>query len=153
MLAWLNANAPIVIGVASAVSAFAAVVVMFGTIVTVALNRRLAKENRVLRKAETDPHVVAYATINPRAWGAIDFVIANIGKGAARNVSYKVVAGGDDLKAKNVRLLPSSVKYAFLPQDEQLSSSMGMGWDLLAEPRISPFDIELTYEDIGGARA
>jgi hypothetical protein len=150
ILTWLSANAPIVSGMASAVSAFAAVVVMFATLVALGLNRRLAKENRELRKAEGDPRVVAYATINPRAFGAIDFVIANVGKGPARNISYKVVDGGERLVGKDVRLLPSDVKFSFLVAGDQLSSSMGMGWDLLAEPRISSFDVEVTYENLAG---
>jgi hypothetical protein len=152
MIAWLSAHASVVSGLASAVSAFAAVVIMCATIATVALNRRLAKENRTLRKAEGDPQVVAYATINPRVYAAIDFVIANIGKGPAREISYRIIAGGEDLKAKDVRMLPAEVNYAFLPADEQLSTWMGMGWDLLAEPRISPFEIELTYENLAGEK-
>jgi hypothetical protein len=152
MLAWLSANASVVSGLASAVSAFAALVIMCATLATVALNRRLAKENRTLRKAEKDPQVVAYATINPRVYAAIDFVIANIGKGPAREISYRIVFGGEDLKAKGVRMLPSDVKYAFLPAGEQLSTWMGMGWELLAEPRIGLFEIELAYENLAGEK-
>jgi hypothetical protein len=125
---------------------------MLATVATVTLNRRLASENRRLRKTEGDPLVVAYATINPRVYAAIDFVIANIGKGPARNISYKVVLGGEDLKAKNVRMLPAEVNYAFLPAGEQLSTWMGMGWELLAEPRIAPFEVELNYENLGGEK-
>src|SRR6266508_6076884 len=143
MVAWLNENASAVSALASLVSAFASIVLMGTTIVYAIYTWQLAVENRLLRKAGTDPQVVGYAMINPRAWGAIDFVIANIGKGAARNVSYKIVAGGDDLNAKDVRLLPPGLKFAFLPQDEQISASMGMGWDLLADPRIGPFEIEV----------
>ncbi|MDB5602338.1 MAG: hypothetical protein JWN71_4382 [Xanthobacteraceae bacterium] len=150
MLAWLNANTGLVSGVASAVSAFAAAVVMCATIATVTLNRRLAKENRTLRKTEGDPQVVAYATINPRVWAAIDFVIANIGKGPARNVTYTVLSGAESLTKKEARLFPSGVKFAFLPSGEQLSSTMGMGWDLLSEPALPPFEVELTYENLAG---
>ena len=143
MLAWLNTNANAVIALASTVSAFAAMILMVVTIIYARYTWQLTVENRLLRKAGTDPQVVAYATINPRVYGAIDFVIANIGKGAARNVSYKVAAGGNDLKTKNVRLPLTGITFAFLPQDEQISTSMGMGWDLLAEPPLAPFEIDV----------
>lgn len=150
MIAWLNQNASLVSGVASAVSAFAATVVMFATLMTVGLNRRLARENRELRKAEGDPQIIAYATINPRVFAALDFVIANVGKGAARNVSYKIVSGGNDLQAKNVRLLPKDVKFSFVLAGEQLSGSMGMGFELLASPKLGPFEVEVSYENLRG---
>lgn len=152
MLVWLNAHLGILSVIATVTSAFAATVVMFATLSTVTLNRRLAKENRTLRKAEGDPQVVAYATINPRVWAAIDFVIANIGKGPARNISYKVLQGTEALLAKDVRLLPSATKFAFLPSGEQLSSGMGMGWTLLAEPRLSTFEVEVSYENLAGEK-
>lgn len=150
MLGWLSTNSTIVIAIASAVSAATAVIVMLATIVNVAINRRLAAENRALRKAGSDPQVVAYATINPRVFAAIDFVLANIGKGPARNVSYKIISGEADLVKKGVRLLPEGITYAFLPQDDQLSSSMGMGWDLLEEPKVAPFEVEVSYQNLAG---
>jgi|ERR1041385_1006117 hypothetical protein len=152
MLGWLRDNASVVSGLAAAVSAFAALIIMGATIATVALNRRLAKENRTLRKAESDPQVVAYATINPRVYAAIDFVIANIGRGPACEISYRIIAGGEDLKAKEVRMLPAEVNYAFLPAGEQLSTWMGMGWELLAEPRVSPFEVEVSYQNLAGEK-
>jgi hypothetical protein len=148
MISWLNSNAPLVAGMASAVSAFAATVVMFATLMTVRLNRRLARENRELRKAEGDPQVIAYVTINPRVFSALDFVIANIGKGAAKNISFKVVSGGTDLARKGVQLLRSDVKYSFVLAGQQLSSTMGMGFELLANPVLAPFEVEVTYENL-----
>jgi hypothetical protein len=150
MIEWLNANAGTVSGFAAVVSATATLVIMVATVVYAALTRHLVFENRLLRKAGTDPQVVGYAIINPRVYAAIDFVIRNIGKGSARNVSYRIVAGGEDLGTKEIRLPPPGIKYAFLPQDEQISVFMGMGWDLLKEPAIEPFDIEISYQDIAG---
>lgn len=150
MIAWLNANASAVQAITSVVTTFTAIVLMGTTIIYAIHTWQLAVENRLLRKAGTDPQVVGYATINPRVFGAIDFVIRNVGKGAARNVSYKIIGGGDDLSGKNVSLLPSGVTFDFLPQDEQLSASMGMGWDLLDDPCIRPFEIEVSYTDLAG---
>ena len=147
MIAWLNENANAVSAVASVVSAFAAVVLMGTTIVYAAYTWQLMVENRLLRKSGTDPQVVAYATINPRVFAAIDFVIRNVGRGAARNISYKIVSGGEDLKGRDVHLLAEGISFAFLPQDEQLSATMGMGWDLLKDPVVKPFEVEVAYED------
>jgi hypothetical protein len=122
---WLNANQGAATALAAIVSTLATVVLAVTTIVYAWHTWQLAKENRLLRKAGTDPQVVAYAMINPRVYGAIDFVIANIGKGAARNVSFKIITGGEDLKAKSVRLPLASVKFAFLPQDDQIFTGMG----------------------------
>ena len=151
-LTWLNSNAPIVGALAACVSALTAIMIMFVSFATVGLNWRLARENRKLRKAETSPRVVAYLALNPRAFGAVDFVLKNIGKGPATNVRYKLVSGGGAFNSKNIRMLPSSLNYALLPQDDQLTSSMGMGWDLLAAPRLNPFEIELSFEDLTGSK-
>jgi hypothetical protein len=150
VIVWLNENANAVSAMASVVSAFAAVVLMATTIVYAIYTWQLTIENRLLRKAGTDPQVVACATINPRVFAAIDFVIKNVGRGAARNISYKIVSGGEQLKGRDVRLLPEGVCFAFLPQDDQLSASMGMGWDLLKEPAIKPFEVVVNYEDMEG---
>jgi hypothetical protein len=150
MLSWLNSNASVVSGIATAVSASTAIVVMFATLMTVALNRRLARENRELRKAEGDPQVIAYATTNPRYFPALDFVLANIGRGPAKNVSYKIVSGGEDLAKKGVRLLPLDVKFSFLLAGRDLSAPLGMGFDLLSDPPLAPFEVEVSYENVKG---
>ncbi len=59
---------------------------------------------------------------------------------------------GDDMNAKGVRMLPATLKYTFLPQNEELSSSMGFGWDLLKEPTLAPFEVEVAYEDLSAGR-
>src|SRR4051812_46658062 len=152
-MAWLTpTNAPVLIAIGSATSAFAAIIVMVATIVNVAINRRLARENRALNKAGSEPRVVGYAIINPHVYGAIDFVIRNIGKGPARNISFKIISGGDDLPSKKVFLPPAGVKFAFLPQDEQISTCMGMGWELLAEPKLAPFEIQIDCENLVGEK-
>jgi hypothetical protein len=148
LLAWINSNPAVVSAIAASVSAVTAIMVMLATLTTVGLNLRLARENRELRKAESSPRVVAYLALNPRAYGAIDFVLRNIGKGPACNISYKIVGGGDDLNFKDVQLLPANLKYQLLPQNDELCSSMGFGWDLLEDPELSPFEVEVSYEDL-----
>src|SRR3954453_22806885 len=113
MIAWLNANAGAAGAIASIVSALAAVVLMLTTIVYAWHTRQLSVENRLLRNAGTEPRVVGYAAINPYVYGGFDFVIRNVGTGAARNVSYGILSGGDDLKAKGIQLPQTGVTYSF----------------------------------------
>jgi hypothetical protein len=152
MIAWLNANSVAMSAIASGVSAFAAVVLMITTIVYARYTWQLTIENRLLRKAGTDPQVVAFALINQRVYGAIDFVIANIGKGAAQNVSFEIVSGATDFGIKNIRLPHTGASFTFLPQGEQISTLLGMGHELLSEPGLQPFEVEVAYEDLSGTK-
>jgi hypothetical protein len=150
LVAWLNSNAGAITVLASIVTALATAILMATTIVYAWHTWQLAKENRLLRKAGTDPQVVAYASLNPRVFGAIDYVLANIGKGAAKNITFEILSGGENFGPKNVHLPHRGVKFAFLPQGEQISTFLGMGFDLLAEPKLAPFRVEVRYEDIKG---
>jgi hypothetical protein len=149
---WLNANPNAVSGLASAVSAIATVVLAMTTIVYAWHTWQLAKENRLLRRAGTDPQVVAYATLNPRVFGAIDFVIANIGKGPAQNVSFEILSGGEDFSSKGVRLPHRGARFTFLPQGDQISTFLGMGHELIGNPSLAPFKVEVRYEEVLGAK-
>ena len=149
-IVWLNSNIGAITGFASIIAAIATVVLALTTIVYAWHTWQLAKENRLLRKAGTDPQVVAYASLNPRVWGAIDFVISNIGKGAAQNISFEILSSGQDFDQKKIRLPHKGVKFAFLPQGDQITTMLGMGFDLLAKPALSPFRVEVRYDDMKG---
>src|SRR5665213_3579264 len=135
---WLNVHQAAVIALATVVTAFTSVILAITTIVYAWHTRNLAVENTRLRKAGTDPQVVAYAAIDPLVYGAMNFVIANVGKGPARNIRFDIVSGGDDFVAKEVRMPHAAVTFKFLPQDEKISQFMNMGWTLLAPPALAP---------------
>ena len=80
-----------------AVTAAATVVIAFSAVFTAIVARMLARENRLLRKAGTEPKVVAYLTIPPLYRIFWNFVLANVGQGPARNVSFKFDADEDFL--------------------------------------------------------
>jgi hypothetical protein len=151
-IGWLNSNAGAATVLATLITAVATVILSATTIVYAWHTWQLAKENRLLRKAGTDPQVVAYANLNSRVWGAIDFVIANVGKGAAQNIAFKIVAGGKDFAQKNIQLPHEGVKLAFLPQGDQIATFLGMGWDLLPDPPLAPFTVEIQYDDLKSVR-
>lgn len=81
MLDWIAQNA-------NAVTAIATAVIAAFTMLTAVLTRVLMAENRRLRKAGTEPEVTAYLIPHPDGNGAINFVLANIGQGPARNVTF-----------------------------------------------------------------
>jgi hypothetical protein len=151
-MAWLNQHQAAVIALATVVTAVTSVVLAVTTIVYAWHTRNLANENTRLRKAETDPQVVAYASIDPLVFGAMNFVIANVGRGPARNVRFDVVTGGDDFGTKEVRLPHAAVTFNFLPQDEKISQFMNMGWTLLAPPALAPFKVDVAYESMDGEK-
>jgi hypothetical protein len=152
VMVWLSAHQAGVIALATVVTAFTSVVLAATTIVYAWHTRNLAIENTRLRKAGTEPQVVAYATIDPLVYGAIDFVVANIGKGPARNVRFEIVSGGADFASKEVKMPHVAVTFNILPQDDKISQFMGMGWSLLAGTPLTPFEVEVRYESIEGEK-
>ncbi len=152
LMAWLVAHQAAVIALATVVTAITSFVIAVTTIVYAWHTRNLAIENTRLRKAGTDPQVVAYATIDPLVFSAINFVIANIGKGPARNVRFEIIAGGADFESKQVRMPHAAVTFKFLPQDDKISQFMGMGWSLIEPPVLAPFEVDLSYESIDGEK-
>jgi hypothetical protein len=85
-----------------AITALATVILTLTTIVYAWHTSVLARENRLLRKAGTEPDVVAYLAQHPRHRTALEFVLGNVGRGPAYDVSFKIVSGGDDFAAHEV---------------------------------------------------
>lgn len=133
---------------ASVTTALSTVVLTLTTMAYAWLTAILAKENRLLRKAGTEPQVIAYLALHPRIHGPIQLCIANVGQGPAFAVSFKVVEGGDDFAVHEVRLPGTQVPLTALPQGERYESFIGMGWGMLAEPRLRPFVVEIRYRDL-----
>lgn len=84
IMGWLKIDESAATALLALTTATATIVLAATTIVYAWHTWQLVKENRLLRKAGTDPQVVAFAIINPHVYGAIDFVMANVGKGPAR---------------------------------------------------------------------
>lgn len=144
---WLAGNQ--VTGFAALVSAVATVVLAITTIVYAWHTSQLADENRRLRKAGSDPQVVAYLTINPRVSIALDFVLANVGRGPAKNVRCQVIAG-DDFAEREVLLRMRDSTFGLLPQDEAIRTAFGMGPELLGDEPLRPFEVKISYQNFDG---
>ena len=135
---WINAGSTVAIALAAVVSAI--------------LSYHLFKENRLLRKAGTEPEVVAYLTMDARNIGAINFVLANIGQGPARNVEFTLHTENDDFERHDILLGNEAGRKAVsvLPQGGRIESFFGMGYLLLNEPKLRPFRVSVEFENIHG---
>ncbi len=150
MIDWLNSNA-------NAVTAFSAGVTAFATGALAVLTWILAQENRKLRKAGTEPKVVAYLTTHPVGHNVINFVLANIGQGPALDVWFELIYDEEDFKAYGVRLQnnPERTAISALPQGEKIIAWFGMGHDLAGardqnKNWLKPFAVTTTYKDLDG---
>ena len=142
---WLNANPGSVTAIATAIIAASAVI-------TVILTRSLAKENRLLRKAGTEPKVVAYLKLDPYRANVIIFVVANVGQGPARDVEFTFQADEGDFENHAVEIRNDSDRTvtAMLPQGERIETFFGIGSSLMREPKLRPFTVSVRFQDLNG---
>ena len=132
------------------ITVIATIFIAVSAIITAVATKTLARENKLLRKAETEPKVVAYLTLDPIYWGCFNFVLANVGRGPARNISFKFDADHQEFKNHDVALKNSADREAisFLPQGESISVFFGSSIDLYKDPRLKPFDVIIKYDDM-----
>lgn len=131
-------------------------VTAFATIAIVFLTCWLAIENRRLRKAGTEPEVIAYLMPHPDGTGAINFVVANIGQGPAKNVRFELDFDESDFVRHEVLLFNDKrrVRTNILPQGEKISALFGVSNKLAGTDKkqeiLKPFTVNITYDDLGG---
>ena len=144
---WLNSNHGLI-------SATATVVIALFAIFTAWLTKTLADENRLMRKAGTEPKVVAYLATDSQRPHAVNFVLANVGRGPAKNVEFTIEGDMTDFTAHDVSSSFTTHSGGrgtdMLPQGERIQSFFGIGPSLLAPPPLRCFTVSLTYEDLNG---
>src|SRR4051794_28773146 len=115
MLTWVQTNQAALIAISTVVTAVATVVMAW-------LNGTLVRENRRLRKAGTEPEVVAYLLPDRHMKILLNFVLANIGQGSARNVTFSFVCDQDDFSKHNVEIRNNErwTPISILPQNESM---------------------------------
>jgi hypothetical protein len=122
------------------------------------LTLELMKENRRLRKAGTEPEVIAYLLPHPDGHGGINFILANIGQGPARNVRFELEYDKDDFSSHGVLLAndPRRKRMSILPQGEKIAVLFGISSQLAGvdkkhpQPPLKPFIVKITYDDLSG---
>jgi len=141
----LTLLATVASGVGAVVSAVAAFIVM-------ALTKTLATDNRLLRKAGTEPEVVAYLLPDERHINILNLVVANVGRGPARNIELEFIGDRELLQKQGARLLqkPKLPILPWLPQDERFVQIFGNAFDLLDGVPPPEFKIQARFEDTTG---
>ena len=138
----------------TAITAIATIVIAASAVVTTILTRKLARENELLRKAGTEPEVIAYLDIGSHF---INFVLANVGQGPAQKVQFSIESDDfrfrDDLPPEQKIFLRNNTErtaISFLPQGENIRVVFCFNRILFAKPKFPPFDVLIKYENIKG---
>jgi hypothetical protein len=142
---WVIAHKDHITLLTAAVSALMAIAVTY-------LTWTLATENRLLRKAGTEPDVVAYLLPHPVHLVVINVVIANVGQGPALNVEVEFEGDQADFSSHGVRY-PAGVRRriaSVLPQGERYVQLFGAGEELHKPDRLKDFTIHIHFTDSKG---
>ena len=119
---------------------------------------RLAKDNRRLLKAGTEPEVVAYLGLDQQSGFLVNLVLENVGQGPACDVEYFVNADPQDFADHKVRHVEAGATRkvrSLLPQGERVERFMGVGNRLYNEEegtRLRPFRVTVSYSNLRGVR-
>lgn len=144
----------------ASISAIATAVSAIATAVIALLTAFLWFENRNLRKAGTAPEIVAYLSPHTDGNGAINFVLANVGRGPAFDVTFEFECDETDFKNHAVMLENDKdrVPMSVIPQDEKIYSLFGISFQLYGKiddtviNPLKPFRVRLRYHDALGKR-
>lgn len=138
MIEWLNSNNGAITAIATVVLAF---ITFWYALVT-----------QQLLKVGSTPQVVAYIVPNRTEISVLEFVLANLGKGPAYNVTVEILVGREELLAKKGTILEPRVPILVIPQDEKIVTTFGSYFDLLEEPRLRPVTIRVSYQNSRGKK-
>ncbi|GGX39968.1 hypothetical protein [Saccharospirillum salsuginis] len=133
----------------------------FSTVVIAILTVFLWRENRLLRKAGSEPNLVAYFEPHPDGTGGLNISIANVGTGPARNVYFQFLGESDHFSRYNL-ILDCTTKrgpITLIPQGEKISILFAIGFQLFnpkdsdAKEPMPPFNVRLEWTSLNGADA
>ena len=92
--------------------------------ITAFLTWRLICDNRKLSKVGTEPEVIAYLAADPFQ-PFTNFVLANVGRGPARNVEFELALEADHYDRMVLRSEPNRKPQGFLLQGEKIEMLFG----------------------------
>lgn len=138
--------------IATVLSGFSTLAIAFLTIL-------LWNENRLLRKAGSNPKVVAHFEIHPEGTGAINLALSNIGTGPALDISFDIEVNKEDF-GKHLILLDTARQRApmtLIAQGEKVSFLFGVSFNLFKttageESPLKPFNITVRWKSVGSKK-
>ena len=147
VLDWLSTHHPVVM-------ASATIVIATSALVTAWLTRSLVKENKLLRHVGEEPRVVAYLESDPRAVGYINFTLANVGRGPARQIEFQFDFDERFYRSGWVAPMNQSGRkpIGFILQGEKICIFFGSGSGLLGNDPLPPFRAQLRWENLNGRK-
>lgn len=138
----------------------ATVVIACSAIASLCVTWRLSEDNRALRKAATEPNVVAYLDVAAGYYGPeqyqaretyTDIVVAfaNVGESPARNVAASSNSDLHEL-ADSHATAPNGRIVNLLPPGQTHNYRLGLLDTLVNPDPMKPFDVEVVWKDLGG---
>jgi hypothetical protein len=111
-------------------------------------------EQKKAREAGTDPVLVAHLGQRDDARELVTFNISNIGAGAAMNVHLWVESPDGNLEGRDLvtNVFREHRPFTVILQGKSIEFSLAMGWNLLGDQPLPPFQAKLTYEDLAGGK-
>lgn len=107
-----------------AITVLSTAIIAISAVTTAALTWRLIRDNRNLQRVGTDPEVVAYLVGDPFQ-PLTNFVLANVGRGPAKNVQFEFDLQDPHFKGILLRNDPNRRPFGFLLQGEKREMLFG----------------------------
>jgi len=131
----------------------------FSTVVIAILTVFLWRENRLLRKAGSEPNLVAYFEPHPDGTGGLNISIANVGTGPARNIYFQFLGESEQFTRYNLILDCTKKRgpITLIPQGEKISILFAIGYQLFkpknseSKEPMPPFSVRLEWASLDGA--
>lgn len=135
----------------TSINAIATVAIAISAIASAIITAYLARENRKLRQAGIEPHIVAFILPEKPFWGGLNLSIKNVGEGSAKNLKVSVNINQDDRDRCDIRLpeWDNHELLGLLPQGESIATLLGTQ-AMFGDNGLPPFFIKFSYDGIDG---
>jgi hypothetical protein len=112
-------------------------------------NRLLSRDTNLLRTRETEPKLEIFLAPVEGATIFVNIVIRNIGGGAARDIEWNIDADAVDLVRHDIHFHEINLfkSHHYFPSEEKIVCFFGSGPQILAEPKLKPIQIHVTYKN------
>lgn len=128
------------------------------TVAIAVLTVFLWRENRLLRKAGSEPKLVVYFEPHPDGTGGLNISVANVGTGPARDVYIQFKGEESDFTNYNLILDCTGKRgpLTLIPQGEKISVLFAIGYQLFKPKKgnerqpLPPFSVALEWTNLDG---